>query len=171
MQRGIAAPILIILFGLLAVAVVGYWTIGNRNVDPNQKVKGASTTSVQEGFSILITSKSTWDLSEYLCGGKECIEGVDSGKRFATVSGGATENHEVAIGYSKEWEQYEFVKLYVRSGWGASSTPFTILQGSNLSNLGAEIKTLDSNINVLIIPTKSVKDNFVDSVATFSDDN
>lgn len=173
MQRGIAAPILIILFGILAIVLVGLSGIPQKYFynKSEEEVKGASVVQpVRSGFSVVVSSPGTWDLAEYLCSDDECFDSVDSGKRHATIGGGATEAHEVVVTYSDEWDQFTHIKLFAKPSLGSSDEAYPVVETTNLERVGGEIHSLeDSSAQILLVPIVRVKDIFVENVAAFSD--
>ena len=167
MQRGIAAPIIIVLFGLLAILVVSFSGLPQK-IFSEDDVKGVATNQpVRNGFSVAVSSPSTWDLFEYLCEDATCGEDLEAGKRFATISGGATEEHEVVVTYSKEWDSYKYVKIYAKPGWGAFDNTFSISQHDAVGQINAELLEVEG-IGVLLIPIDSISEVFVEDVVLLS---
>lgn len=170
-ERGFSAVLLSILV-LAFLAVPAYYWVSNDAKDdfsPLQNVKGASvdgSTSGISGFSVSVVSdSSTWDLVEYLCKtADECLSSLTAGRRLGTVSGGATDLHEVVVEYSPEWQEYDYIKYYVRSGWYSSGKLFKVdilgdLPGSSIHELndGGDI------YNVVLSPVTAIQDSFYDS--------
>ena len=117
-QKGFASPL--ILFLLVSVFMLaGFWIFTNDiNVSSSSDVHGASTPKkyAKPGLGVSVTSTGTWDLYEYLCVTEsECTQSLQSGKRFGTISGGATSLHAIEIEASREWSSYKFIKLFVKS--------------------------------------------------------
>lgn len=172
MQKGLSVPLLLILLTLFAASGLGYisYSISTKNIKTD--VQGASIVpKIDKGFSILINSTDTWDFFEYLCKTKEeCENSLNSGKRNATVSGGATTNHEVVIAKSDDWNDFEFIKIYVRPGWGSRSNNFNLDMNSlEKSLLNKSFFESQISHEVVLIPISMVDNTFVDTLATFSD--
>ena len=174
-ERGVSALVLLILvFGLITVPAY-IWHSGNSSKNlQNKDVQGASVVgglSTKPGFSVSVkSSSSTWDLLEYLCVSvDECTNTLNSGRRLGTVSGGKTDLHEVVVEYSPEWDSYDYVKYFVKSGWYASGDVFEITDIGNVPGSAKyEISEDGSLYDVVLTPVSSVQDNFYTS-ATFSD--
>jgi len=169
MNRGFTLPILILIIVLLIAIPAVFWVTTSEGKD----IKGASSqeVTIQRGFSVFIESQDgTWDLIEYLCTDKEeCVEGLDSGESWGTVSGGKTDHHEVLVSYSSAWDTYEYLKVFVRPAWHESTRTFGIKDKSIFE--GGEIVEISNNgkkIEVLLIPLDLVRDSFVRTVV-FSD--
>jgi hypothetical protein len=169
MQRGIAAPILILLFGFIAVVIAVATGIPQNlfNNDKYAEVQGAASVQpVRSGFSVFVTSTGTWDLYEYLCEDEACLKELDAGKKYATVSGGATEEHEVVVSAGSDWGNYKYVKLYVRPAWGALTGYYDV---SAIGDTGSVTEVGDDFVQALVVPVEKVSASFVESVAVFSD--
>jgi hypothetical protein len=173
-QSGYAAPLILIIL-LLVLAIPVYFFASSDSTPESENVRGASSSGniSDAGFSVLVTSESeTWDLVEYLCEDLDsCIKGLDSGKRWGSVSGGKTDLHEVVVGYSNEWKGNEYIKYFVRSGWDVQkgSTGFEVVDVGEVP--GSDIYSLSdgsSNYDVVIIPISSISKDFYTS-AHFSD--
>ena len=172
MQKGLSVPILIILLTLFAASGLGYIGYSINNA-PKADVKGAiSTPNIDKGFSININSNGTWDFFEYLCKTlSECENTLTSGKKFATISGGSTTDHEVVVASTASWKDYDYIKVFAKPGWGSISSGFSL---TNLnSTIDATIKTYTDSAGMsyeaVIVPINAVEGAFVDSIATFSD--
>lgn len=174
-QRGYSAPVIIIIALLLLAVPVFYFTrTKNLSLFSSVDVQGASSVgniNAQPGFSVSIISDSeTWDLVEYLCKDlKECTASLTSGRRLGTVSGGKTDLHEVVVTSASEWDSYDYVKYFVRSGWYSQNKMFRV---ANLGDVpGSQVRTISDgavSYEVVISPTKDLRNNFYSS-AVFSD--
>jgi hypothetical protein len=162
---------------LALMSIPTYYWVSNNQLDyltQENNVKGVSTmkqSSTTAGFGVsIVSSSATWDFVEYLCKTEsECLSDLNSGRRLGTVSGGETDLHEVVIEYTPDWNDYEYVKYFVRSGWNSTGKIFNVVSlgeipGSELYEIteGGEV------YNVVLAPISSVKDSFYRS-ATFSD--
>lgn len=171
-QKGFSVPVLLIL-ALLVLAIPAYY-LSSANLNERKAIRGASSVgyeSSQPGFGVSVLAQSeTWDLVEYLCETKEeCLSSLTSGRRLGTVSGGQTELHDIFVAYSNEWEDYSYVKFYVRSGWYAENRKFTITELGNIP--GAEVHVLidsGAEYEVIVAPTKDISTTFFQA-ASFSD--
>jgi len=133
-------------------------------------VKGVSTANnapENPGFSVCVTSEfGNWDLVEYLCESlAECKTSLDSGEKWATVSGGETENHQIFVESESSWEEYVYMKVFVRSGWGSQDRKFVMDATGDV--LGSNEVTLEET-KILIFPVSSVIKDYAPA-ASFSD--
>lgn len=173
-QKGYSVPLFLIVTLVVLTVPAYYWVSTNQlNVSASRDIRGAASTGNSHsapGFSVSIVSASpTWDLVEYLCKSQEeCSTSLTSGRRLGTVSGGETEFHEVIVEYSAEWQDYKYIKYFVRPGWNASDSNFTV---STLGDIpGSEVLSLAENGDeyvAVIAPISSLKNGFYTS-ATFS---
>ena len=173
MRKGIAAPIIIILFGLITVAVMGLSGLLSSH-RRGETVRGVSISPAEQpGFSVAVASTGTWDLYEYLCTEDDaCLESAASGKRYTTVSGAPTAGHEVVLTYSKDWENFDYIKLFVKSGWGVTAVDYNVnVLDSVASEAVTVLKDSSDDLEMLIIPVSAIDDNYVGEVALFSDSN
>jgi hypothetical protein len=175
MQKGYSVPLIIILvLGLLAVPAY-YWTTTNSvNFSSSKTVKGISTTGniyASPGFSVSVTSNAeTWDLVEYLCKTLEdCTSSLNSGSRWGTISGGKTDLHEVVVESSQDWDDYKYIKYYVRSGWFSKDKGFDVVSIGDMS--GSKVHKIvegGTEYQVVITPVSDLMYSFHKS-AHFSD--
>ncbi len=176
LQRGSSVPLFIVITLILLAIPAYYWlSLNNFNFSTSSKnVRGvASIGNVYDkpGFSVTVTSTAeTWDLVEYLCSSREeCLETLDSGKRLGTISGGSTELHEVFVEYSPKWDEYAFIKFYVRPGWSATQREFKIANLGDIPGATREVVSDGTYIyEVVIAPVVEVKNTFYRS-AYFTD--
>ncbi len=137
MPQGFAHPLLLIIV-LVIVGVSVAVFAGSKNLISS--VLGAKTRSENiyqyqtNGIKVTVISpKSSWDLTEYLCDSKEqCQKSATSGKWWATVSGAPTteDGHEVFIEQADGWKGYGFIKISVKSPNG---TIYMLLNTSETS--------------------------------------
>lgn len=169
---------LLVIFSVVAVpAYFVYYkstSDANKSTSLETSVRGASSfrdPSSKPGFSVLVQSDSgTWNLVEYLCNDlDECLSSLNAGRRLGTVSGGATDSHEVVVSYSADWAEYDYIKYFVRSGWYTSSGDFKVITLGDIP--GSEKHVIDDNgeqFEVVVSPIVNVTNSFYPS-ATFSD--
>lgn len=173
-QRGYSVPAFLILLLLLVAVPVLYWVSTNDLSASSQDVRGASTTGsilAKPGFKISVSSKAnTWDLVEFLCKSlEECTDSLTSGRRLGTVSGGAADMHEIVVEYTSEWDDYKYIKYFVRSGWYSQSQPFDVVDVGEIP--GAEVYNISEGMQTyqtVIAPTSSLESSFYSS-SHFSD--
>lgn len=169
MQRGFSHPVLIILILALAIGLLGYY--GFDFLDKSHDdVKGVSVIQhSSSGLSVLLTSPGTWDLYEYLCSDlTECLASPISGRRYASISGGAVSRHEIIVPYSKDWQDYEYLKMYVRSGWGSTAGKFSLeTYGEKEGFVIEELSDGIESVAVLLVPTSSVEKEFAEEAGFF----
>jgi hypothetical protein len=119
---------------------------------------------------VVVSGVGTWDLVEYLCESlDECTDSAYSGKRWGTLSGGSSTGHEVVVEATKEWEDYEYIKYFVRPGWASDSVVFDVVDMGDLPE--SQVYTLSDGIssyNVVVSPISEVISKYSKS-ATFSD--
>lgn len=167
-MKGFSAHLVI----FAVVVIVGFGLFYPLIKDNSSDVKGTSVNEENTGgMSIAIISRNTsWDLFQYLCKDEdECTKSADSGKRISKLSGDITDSKTIRIRPIPEWEDYSFLKLYVRPGWDVSSN------GLNVSSKGDVPGTLvydfsngNAKQTVLIVPTYPMLNQFFQS-ATFTD--
>ena len=137
MPQGFAHPLLLIIV-LVVIGVSIAVFAGSQGLIG--KVLGAKTKSENiyqnktAGIKVTVISpKSSWDLTEYLCDSREqCQRSATSGKWWATVSGAPTtqDGHEVFIEQAEGWKGYGFMRLGVKSPNG---TVYTLIDASETS--------------------------------------
>jgi len=75
----------------------------------------------------------------------------------------------VSLGYSSDWADYEFLKIYVEPGWGSVERTFSASKSDGFDDV--VVKNIDNNGNnyqVVLIPTKILEQtNF--EIASFAD--
>lgn len=168
MKRGSIWPLLLILTAFLLIPA-GYWYFGYRASQNN--IKGAKTSDIQNGlFATINSSNGTWDLNSYLCKTRlECLESAASGVKLNTQSGGKVSGYEVNIVYQPQWDDFSYLKLFVKSGWGTQGRLFQVtdkgvVTGTSVEKIGSDA----SQQQVVLIPIKELKNGFYKG-AEFSD--
>jgi hypothetical protein len=168
MKRGSVWPLLLIITVFLTIPL-GYWYFGYRA--SQNDIKGAKTTGIMNGLFIIVDSNNgTWDLNSYLCKTKsECLESSTSGIKLDTKSGGKVAGYEVNIVYQDQWNDYSFLKLFVKSGWGTQARPFRVLDRGVVTGTSVEkINSDNFQQSVVLVPVKELVNGFYKG-AEFSD--
>jgi hypothetical protein len=168
MKKGSALPLILILISFVLIPL-GFWFYSSQ--DTSSEVRGASSSKEDRGFYVAVMSKGgTWDLNVYLCKDRAaCVASVDAGYKLDSTSGGQSIGYYVPVKYQPFWNDYNFVKVFVKSGWGSAAKSYFIV------DIGEAVGSVDTKINsdgfsqdVLILPIESVINSFVKS-AVFSD--
>ena len=173
-ERGYSVPLLLLVALTLLAVPVSYKFLSNSFSGSNSNVRGATSIGsvlTQPGMSVSIVSTSqAWDLVEYLCKDlDECLDTLTSGRRLGTVSGGQTELHEIVMVYSREWDDYHYVKLFVRPSWLSSDDMFVVQRLGDVPDSSIHTLTEDGeDYQVVLVPVKELRDTFYVS-ALFSD--
>lgn len=168
MRKGFAWPLLLIFIVFLAVPLA-YWYFSYRSAQ--ESIKGVKTSGIEVGFYVTINSKGgTWDLSSFLCKTRsECLESLSSGYMLGTNSGGKVSGYDITFSYDNSWNDYSYLKLFVKSGWGTQGKAFVVtdqgvVNGTSIEQINGDGYSQD----VVLIPVKEVKHGFQKS-AEFSD--
>lgn len=162
MNKGFSLPIVIIVALFISLPVIYFLSISKPQ---QQTVKGVSSVK-NSGFSIQIKSTNgTWDLLEFLCNDMdECTQSLTSGKRVETISGGITDSYEVFLEPSSDWDNYEFIKIYAKPGWGSSARTFSVVDKGVVPGTIVQTFTEDDvEQPFIIIPLDPVKSEFYTS--------
>ena len=158
----------IILFVVFMTVPVAFCIISSDKKN-SEEVKGARTGS--SGAIIKISSKNgSWDMYKYLCkDSTECLESISSGKMVEKTSGGGVEDQFVSLGYTFDWSDYEFLKVYVDSGWGSIERSFSASKSSDFDNVVVQsIESGGKNYQVVLMPV-SLLEQVNTEIASFSD--
>ncbi|MFA6981868.1 MAG: hypothetical protein WC243_02510, partial [Patescibacteria group bacterium] len=167
MPKGFTATTLaIIVTVVLTSSLVGWVVYSNSNTP---KVKGVSSSGdvIKPGFSVDVASnRGTWDLYVFLCEKKEtCLEGLETGVRWITRGGGKTVDSEVFVEARNSWDKYDYIKVFVKPGWGSEERKFTPVK----ENVPLEVQTQTINdVETILLPTEVFAADFY-KVAKFSD--
>ncbi len=168
MRKGFTVPLILVLVLVLIMVPLIFWmSTNNFNASTSADVMGANDTSKtpnKPGFSVTVNSNiGVWDLLQTGCATlDECKESLSSGKRLATASGGTGVNNTVNVYPDPTWSGYEYLKLYVRSGWGNGTVGFDLEKVGDIP--GAEISKMSessASYDVAIVPLSSLS-SFVD---------
>jgi len=166
MRKNPPLPLIIIVSAFIIIPVV-FWVFTFRE-EPND-VRGVTTGG--NGVLINIVSKNgAWDMSKFLCEDiSTCRESLTSVKPLEKTSGGGIEEQSIIIRSSKDWDSYEYLKIYVKSGWGSVERFFSISLTDGVKEAVIESFDYDGNTyEAVIVPTDLLRSEFVDSI-TFSD--
>ncbi|MFC1700358.1 hypothetical protein ACFLZ4_01785 [Patescibacteria group bacterium] len=161
MKKGSLLPVVLIVI-VFIILPVSFWYFSNSS---NSNIHGAKTLDLV-GVIVEIDSDGTWGLSGYLCKTLEgCLSSLDAGEKVKTSGGGKGEGREVKLEYSGKWDEYEFLKVFVKPGWGSDSDDFNIEEfGGTTSSAMHEVE----DVEVGIIPLKDIRSG-VFEVVKFSD--
>jgi hypothetical protein len=168
MKRGSIWPILIII-ALFLMIPLGYWYLRYR--DSMKNVKGAKTSEITNGLYVTVDSNSgTWDLNSYLCKTRSgCLESLTTGEKLETKSAGRAIRYEVDLVYQDSWKDYSFLKIFVKSGWGAQTKVFKVINPGTVPDTSLEkIDSAGVTQEVVLVPVSELKSGFFKG-AEFSD--
>lgn len=162
MRKGFTVPLILVLVLVLVLVPLIFWiSTNNFNSSSSNDVMGTTDSKLpnKPGFSVTVNSGvGVWDLLQTGCVSlEECTQSVSSGRRLATASGGSGVNNTVNVYIDPNWSSYEYLKLYVRAGWGANTQGFDIESSGELDNV--EVVTMSessTSYSVAILPIKSV---------------
>lgn len=176
MQKGFSVPIVVVAVVLLLLLPISFWIFKNNfNFSAAlDDVKGISTLGdgySKPGFSVnVISENGSWDFVEYLCKSlEECSQTLYSGNRWKVISGGATSKHEIVVENSADWNNYLYIKYFVKPGWSSPERNFKAVE----LGLYPELKTYilsDGTNDVEVVIAKIIQgdEKFYKS-ASFSD--
>ena len=171
-NKGFTIPFVVIFVGIFLSIPLLFWFYSKD--DSQVDVKGSSSSVVDpnsEGFLVDVTSeKATWDLYAYACESVEkCEEALTSGDRFLSMSGGPVNSKSIFVEKTDAWGTNEFVKVYVKSGWGSGVKSFKVNKLSNNSEVATTEITSDGAIyDVLVFPVSTLEDG-VHELASFTE--
>jgi hypothetical protein len=168
MKKGSSLPLLLMIVAFLAIPL-GFWFFYSKSNSDN--VKGANSMGNGKGVYFNVASNlTTWNLMSYLCKDAEaCVASPEAGYQLETVSGGKTSNYQVTLPYQDSWNEYSYLKVYVKSGWGNQSKVFNIVKIGKINDSYVKQNSFDGvSYHMLMIPLKEIKNSLLES-ATFSD--
>jgi len=168
MKKSNLIPLVLVISTFL-ILPIAFFFLNSKNLNGN--VQGLKTQANKKGILLKITSNyGTWDMTKYFCKTKDdCLTSLFSGKIIDTTSGGVVENSFVTVEYSPEWNNYEFIKVFVKQGWGTSTRTFKAEDASVIPGVTIEKFTYGgTNYNVVLIPLTSVTGELLEA-ASFSD--
>ena len=168
MRKKISFPLIAIIL-LFLVIPIAFWFFSTKRVSDD--VKGVETDF--SGLVVKVVSKNgSWDMFKYLCENRDqCAESLNSGKFLDKTSGGGGENDQfVTIKYSPDWKSYEFIKIYVESGWGSTDRVFKVsLSDSIPGSFIGKFSYGERDYETVIIPVSVFNSGFFDNAVTFYD--
>lgn len=168
MKKGSLIP-LVFIVSLFLIVPAAFWVLTSRV--PNENVRGISIKSNAKGVLVRIDSNyGNWDMVKYLCKDKEACEvSLISGKGLDTTSGGQVKNRDVAVEYTSEWKDYQYLKIYVRPGWGSQVREFNVSKIGSVPGMTIEKMTYGgSDYSVVFIPLDIISESLLPTVR-FSD--
>lgn len=161
MKKGSLLPVVLIVI-LFIVLPLSFWYFSNSS---DKNIRGARTLDLV-GVVVEVNSSGTWSLSGYLCNTLEgCLSSLDSGERIKTSGGGKGEGKEVKIEYTKVWDEYNFLKVFIKPGWGSDSEGYRIEEFGGTT--GSSMYDIDG-VSVAIVPVEDIKSGVFETVK-FSD--
>jgi len=166
MKKSFLIPLIIVL--VFAGIPTTFWFLSSKEgVDEN--VQGAKSGSTGVVLKI-ISNGGAWDMFKYACESREkCLESLESGKKLDVTSGGGVEEQSVAIKYTHEMESQEFMKIFVKPGWGTVERTFSASLDSGVSGVSIEKMNVGNNsLDTILIPVKYLQSEVFD-LATFVD--
>ena len=169
MQKGISIPL--VMAGIAAIAAVlvifGAPDASSSQEEAVDAVGGATTQ--RGGFNVVVNANSTWDFNEYLCESVEdCLESPISGFKYASVSGGPTQDHDVVVPYADSWNGFEYLKIYVSPSFGLDSIGFAAEEVAKSNGVSFHVMEDSNKTQVLLIPTDLIMEDYVDELAVFT---
>ncbi len=168
MKKTSLLPLVIIVATFLIIPIA-FWFYSSKDSEGN--IQGAKTKSDTPGIIVKIKSNNgTWDLNKYLCVNKEeCLESLISGRSLETTSGGIVEGKYITIKYTSDWDSYEYLKVFVKPGWGSTIRKFNASLVSSVSGVYIESFTYGGlDYDVVLVPIKSIENTLLE-VSEFSD--
>jgi len=167
MKKSNLIPLVLVVSTFLILPIAFFFL----NTKNGGNVQGAKTQANKKGIILKISSgNGTWDMMKYFCKTKdECLTSLFSGKIIDTTSGGIVEDSNVTVDYSSDWTNYEFIKVFVKPGWGSSTRTFKVTSAGVIPNVTIEKVTYGGiNYNVILVPLNSVNGELLEA-ASFSD--
>ena len=160
---------LVFIVSLFLIIPAAFWVLTSN--PSNENVQGVSVKSNVKGILVRVDSNyGNWDMVKYLCTDKDtCETSLISGKGLDTTSGGQIANRDIAVEYTSDWKDYQYLKIYVRSGWGSQVREFNVSKIGSVPGMTIEKMIYGgSEYNVVFIPLDSVGQDLLPTVR-FSD--
>lgn len=148
--------------------------IYSSGIKEEKEVKGASVSEInipEKGLSVNVSSKvGTWEMYQYLCDTKDdCLESLMSGTRLGTVGGGVVSDYTIKVVPNSLWEGKEYLKLFIKSGWGSPARSFKVTDIGGVPGTEVENTTYEGiTYELLLVPADDVTNFFYNS-GSFSD--
>ena len=168
MKKSSSLPLVIIVLTFLVIPVA-FWFFTFR--EQNDDIRGVGTRGGASGVIVRVNSNyGTWDMSKYLCPTREeCSESLVSGKILETTSGGGIDEQFVIVRYTQDWESYEYLKVFIKPGWGSPERVFNVSLLGNIKDSFIDEFTYEGEVyKAVIIPIQSIGET-LSEVAIFSD--
>lgn len=168
MRKSSLIPLALII-SVFLILPIAFWFINSKN--SNENVQGVKTRSDVKGVIVKVYSNyGTWDMAKYICKTKEeCLSSLVSGKNLDTTSGGVVEEHFVTIEYSQDWNNYEFLKVFVKPGWGSQTRTFKTSVLGGVSGVSVNrVSSGGANYDVILIQLNNIGGELLEA-ASFSD--
>jgi hypothetical protein len=168
MKKGSLIP-LVFIVSLFLIVPAAFWLLTSKT--SNENVQGVSTKSGAKGVLVRIDSNyGNWDMVKYICKDKAtCETSLIAGKGLDTTSGGQVNNEDVTVEYTPEWKDHQYLKVYVRSGWGSQVRSFNASKIGSVPGMTIENMTYGgSDYSVVFIPLDAVAEKLLPTVR-FSD--
>jgi hypothetical protein len=155
-SAGYTMPVVALFVLAFLVAPLGFWIAGSHDLAQRQ-VQGAVSVHLDEGVYVkIISGKGSWDLFQYLCKTQdECTQSLSSGRKWESLSGGITEGSSKRLNYSDTLNGYQFIKVFVKSGWGSSDKNMFRVDVTSLSP-EVEMVQIDG-ADAVLIPVDVIK--------------
>lgn len=154
-QKGFTLPIVAIFVLAFLIAPIAFWFTSSRELAATN-VQGVESSAETGIYLKVVSTAGSWDLSQYLCKTKaDCIGSLTAGKKAESLSGGVTQGSSKRLNYTDALNGYEYIKVFVRSGWGTDTLKsFNIAVQPDIS--GVETQKVQ-DIQVILIPVEAVK--------------
>src|SRR4030065_1332842 len=172
MKKGFSLVIIISVLSIFGAALLGYIGYMSESSGSQDEVKGISSQNKNNsGFSIILSSPSTWDFYEYVCKDlDECKKSLLSGKKYASISGGSVFDHELVVTYTDQWRDYQYLKIFMKPSLGDPTENFSLTNIQRESGLvDVSFKSEEGYVtNAVIIPIKVIQESFMESISEFA---
>jgi hypothetical protein len=176
MKKGFTAwYVIMFLILFISLPLLLWHAIFKENAVTRPIVKGASSVnSSRNGVEINVVSlMGSFDLYQFVCPSKEeCEKELLGGKKYAVVSGGKSDEagKSIFVENSDLLDEFEYMKIFVRSGWGSASTPYSIksiqsVEGAYIT----DISDSGSKYSAVVFPLKTLSEGRSGPI-NFSDD-
>lgn len=164
--------IVVLMSFLVIVGAIGF-VMRPETAQNERAILGTAASSTaqttRKGFSLTVVSNNgNWDFYQYLCKSfDECRGSATSGFQLPTISGGQTEGYEIFVEPTQDWNDFSFIKYYVKPGWTDAETVFVPEMHETIT--GARIHTFEEpGTQAIIAPVAAFRKQFY-NITTFSD--
>lgn len=166
-SKGLSLILVLVIVLFISVPAL-FWFLSSRSSKTD--VRGVSSIADINGVVVYVSSKSsTWELNGYACETKDdCLSSLTSGVKVNSISGGVSNKYEVILNNLSDWDNYSYLKLYVKSGWGSSLRVFNVSVSGEISSASIEsVSDGNYSYDVAIIPLEAIRSGSF-SVVSFS---